>query len=255
MTKLHITKFGQGPDIALLHGWGSSSKIWQSSIQALSPHYQLWCVDLPGHGNSDGVKWDAEFDQGVELLAASIPQPCSIIAWSLGGLFAQLYNKYLVEHVNKLMLVASTAKFMASENWPHGMQQDTFINFQQQYKTAPQQTLIKFSNLQVLHTKQRKRTLNTLTSALSNQDKHLNNIVWGLDWLAKLDFCDMQTPSTNPIQLLHGELDQIISINAAKQTSALWENTNLMQIKEAGHAVFISHENDFVNLVHKWMKS
>ena len=255
MTKLYITKFGQGPNLVLLHGWGSSSKVWQSCISTLSQHYRVWCVDLPGHGDSHNIKWDAEFDQGVELLAASIPQPCSIIAWSLGGLFAQLYTNYFTEHVSRLMLLASTPKFIADDHWPHGMQQTTFNSFQQQYKLAPQETLLKFSNLQVLHTKQRKQTLKILKSALSNQYKHKNNIAWGLDWLSKLDFFDSEKLKTNHIQMLHGELDQVVSIDAAKQTSTLWENSKLLQISDAGHAAFISHENDFINLVHNWMES
>ena len=255
MRKLYITKFGKGPDLALLHGWGSSSKIWQSSIHALSQHYRVWCIDLPGHGNSNNITWDAKFDQGAELLAASIPQPCSIIAWSLGGLFAQLYTSYFSQYVSRLMLLASTPKFIAAEHWPHGMQQNIFSNFQQQYKLAPQETLIKFSNLQVLHTKSRKHTLNVLINALSNQNKHINDIAWGLDWLAQLDFIDSQTLMTSKIHLLHGELDQVVSINAAKQTSTLWPNTHLTQLNDAGHAAFISHENDFLTLVHEWMKN
>ncbi len=255
MTKLYITKHGQGPDLALLHGWGSSSKIWQSSIKTLSQYYRVWCVDLPGHGNSSDIKWDAKYEQGVELLAASLPNPCSIIAWSLGGMFAQLYTKYHTERVSNLMLLASTPKFTASEYWTQGMQQETFRNFQQQYKLAPEKTLLKFSNLQVLQTAKKKHTLTILKNALSNQNKHLKNIAWGLDWLENLDFCTTEALISRNIQLFHGNLDQVISINAAKQMSNSWEKTKLMQIEGAGHAAFISHEIDFLKLVHSWMNS
>ena len=59
MSKLNILKFGRGPDLALLHGWGSSSKIWKTCVGELSQMFRIWCIDLPGHGDSHDIKWDA----------------------------------------------------------------------------------------------------------------------------------------------------------------------------------------------------
>ena len=85
MQKLNVIKFGNGPELVLLHGWGSSSKIWQNCVKELSQMFRIWCVDLPGHGDSHAIKWDGRIEQGVELLAQALPNSCSIIGWSLGG--------------------------------------------------------------------------------------------------------------------------------------------------------------------------
>lgn len=254
MSKLHISKFGKGPDLALLHGWGSSSKIWQTCVNDLSLKFRIWCVDLPGHGESHAVKWDYSVEQGVELLAQALPQTCSIIGWSLGGLIAQLFAKQFPQRVVKLMLIASTPKFIASAQWPHGMHKDTFLNFSQQYAKAPQQTLKQFCALQVLNTKSAKHTLSVLSDALSDQQKHIEKIQWGMQWLQEIDLCTDATLSALPIEFLHGEKDQVLSILAAEQTVSVWENAKLERIANAGHAPFISHSNRFLQWIDSGIK-
>ena len=38
------------PSILLIHGWGSSSRIWPQSTEKLALSFNLFTVDLPGHG-------------------------------------------------------------------------------------------------------------------------------------------------------------------------------------------------------------
>ena len=79
MSKLHVSKFGQAknlPVLVLLHGWSSSSKIWQPCIDKLSENFHVWCIDLPGHGESQGVDWDESVAQGLALLSEVLPERC-----------------------------------------------------------------------------------------------------------------------------------------------------------------------------------
>ena len=253
-SKLHISKHGQGPDLVLLHGWGSSSKVWQACIDELSLKFKIWCVDLPGHGDSYAIKWDHSAEQGVELLAKALPQTCSIIGWSLGGLVAQLFSRQFPQRIVKLMLIASTAKFIASAEWPYGMHKDALLNFSQQYAKAPQQTLKRFIALQVLNSKSARHTLSVLSGALSDQQRHLTKIQWGLQWLQEIDLRTDTTLGALPIELLHGENDQVASINAAQQTTSVWSNAKLERIANAGHAPFISHSKRFLQWVDSVIK-
>lgn len=43
---------GQGPPLLLLHGWGGSSRYWQSTLNYLAPLRTMYAPDLPGHGQS-----------------------------------------------------------------------------------------------------------------------------------------------------------------------------------------------------------
>ena len=77
MSTLHVSKYGKiksAPVLVLLHGWGSSSKIWQSCIDELCNTYQVWCIDLPGHGDNQSVNWDASVEQGLALMEEVLPQ-------------------------------------------------------------------------------------------------------------------------------------------------------------------------------------
>jgi pimeloyl-ACP methyl ester carboxylesterase len=44
---------GNGPDVLLLHGWASSSRMWQRLMNDLAGRYRCIALDLPGFGESD----------------------------------------------------------------------------------------------------------------------------------------------------------------------------------------------------------
>lgn len=44
---------GRGPDVVMIHGWGSSHRMWQHFTAALAPRFRCWSLDLPGFGDSD----------------------------------------------------------------------------------------------------------------------------------------------------------------------------------------------------------
>ena len=255
MSKLHVSKFGRAsnaPVLALLHGWGSSSKIWQSCIEKLAEDFQVWCIDLPGHGESQGVDWDESVDQGLSLLSQALPERCYLVGWSLGGLLAQLYVKQYPQRVQSLMLIASTPKFVAGLDWPHAMPKDKFANFLQQFNTSPKVVLKQFRALQVLHSVSSKEIMCMLEQAKS--DHYPKKIAWGLLWLQELDLREPCVTKDIPILLLQGENDQVSSVKAAQQTVELWKpkhkNLQLCIITDAGHTPFLSHPEQF----HKQVK-
>ncbi len=254
MPRLHVSKFGQGsnvPVLALLHGWGSSSKIWQPCIAELSKDSQVWCIDLPGHGESHSIVWNGSVDQGLELLANTLPPHCLLIGWSLGGLLAQLYVKQFPERVQSLMLIASTPKFVTAEDWPHAMQINTFQQFVKKFDASPKETLKQFIALQVLHGKSSKQIMQNLQQAASKQQSalKLDNIRWGLDWLLKSDLRAAYASIKLPIVLLHGENDQVLSVDGAEQTANAWEHVRLCKVPRAGHVPFLSHPEQFIEQV------
>lgn len=249
---LYTQKIGEGPNLALLHGWGSSSKIWQCNVDKLSKKYCLWCVDLPGHGNSYTVNWDYSVDQGLELLTNSLPKECAILGWSLGGLYAQLYAAKYPTRVSKLMLISSTPKFTACDDWPHGMQNEIFTQFVEGFNENPKDTLKRFCALQVVNTISAKQTLVTLVNALSNENKHIKKIAWGLSWLKKTDLRKNSTLSLMPIYILQGENDRLVSKMAMQQTASLWQRAELCVIDGAGHVPFVSNHDQFIECVVSW---
>ena len=262
MSTLHITKYGpkinqdgEAPILVLLHGWGSSSKVWLPCIDKLVEVFQVWCVDLPGHGESHGVEWDESVDQGMELLSKTLPQRCCLVGWSLGGLCAQLYVKQYPQRVQSLMLIASTPKFVVAPDWPHAMPYNIFSKFVQQFNTAPKVILKQFRALQALHSRSSKEIMPVLEQAAST--KHSQRIAWGLQWLLEMDLRDSTIAEEIPLQLLHGENDQVSPIKAAQQSLEIWQkstkqthkNIQFCKIADAGHTPFLSHPEIFIQQV------
>ena len=50
--KINYQQIGSGPDVLLLHGWGSSKDVYAGIMNLLSDNYRLTALDFPGCGNS-----------------------------------------------------------------------------------------------------------------------------------------------------------------------------------------------------------
>ena len=114
-----VERFGQGPDLVLLHGWGMNGAVWHGIAQELAAHYRLHLVDLPCFGNSplqSGT--DYTLPWLAEQVAAILPEKCHLLGWSLGGLVASQLALTMPERLHSLITVASSPCFMARVEWP-----------------------------------------------------------------------------------------------------------------------------------------
>ncbi len=53
MSKVHVKVFGQGRDLALIHGWGLGSAAWEPVVDRLAQRCRVHLVDLPGYACND----------------------------------------------------------------------------------------------------------------------------------------------------------------------------------------------------------
>src|SRR3989304_5135949 len=81
------------PAVVLLHGWGSSQRMWASAQQHLAGTYRCVALDLPGHGASGKPPWTwytiprfADVVAGF-LQRLSLDRP-ALIGHSMGGTIA-----------------------------------------------------------------------------------------------------------------------------------------------------------------------
>ena len=102
---------GCGSPVVLIHGFGEFLEAWWQNIRPLSEHYQVYAMDLPGHGLSDKPKinynlaFAAEFALGFAQ-ALGIGR-ASLIGHSMGGIVAMALAINSPERVDKLVLVDS----------------------------------------------------------------------------------------------------------------------------------------------------
>lgn len=106
-----------GPPIVLLHGWGAFKELWWSTMLALSPAYQAYAPDFPGHGGSPMGDYD-----DMPRLATLIGNFCdmlgltaiTLVGHSMGGCVAVELALARPDLVAQLVLVdaAVDAKLM-----------------------------------------------------------------------------------------------------------------------------------------------
>lgn len=86
---MHFTTTGEGPPLVLVHGIGSSSRIWRPFLPRLAAERRVICLDMPGHGLSaqePGRESFAGLVARVEaFLAAQGLAGADMAGFSLGG--------------------------------------------------------------------------------------------------------------------------------------------------------------------------
>src|ERR671910_292218 len=82
---------GSGPPLILLHGLSGSGRWWGRNVPAFASSFRTYTVDLPGFGESRGVRW-SRLDDIADRLADWLPgekvAPAHIARHSLGGAVA-----------------------------------------------------------------------------------------------------------------------------------------------------------------------
>jgi pimeloyl-ACP methyl ester carboxylesterase len=106
--KVYYEQHGQvGPVIILIHGLGSSTRIWVQQIQSLKKHSQVLAFDFPGHGQSD---WQEKYSIEelcrlvLGLMQARKIETASLAGLSLGCSVALIFAIHYPERVEKLIL-------------------------------------------------------------------------------------------------------------------------------------------------------
>ena len=92
--QLHYETAGDGPPVLFMHGYTSTIALWQDQVRVLSPHYRLICMDLRGHGESEGTGMDgyslaALAGDALAVLDQESVGRATIVGHSMGGMVAQ----------------------------------------------------------------------------------------------------------------------------------------------------------------------
>lgn len=104
--EINYTNYGneKGKEIILLHGWGQNIEMMRPVGNGLDKDFNIYIIDLPGHGNSSSLTESLQIIDFVEILKEmfeylKIKKPI-LIGHSFGGEVSLLYaSKYEVEKV------------------------------------------------------------------------------------------------------------------------------------------------------------
>lgn len=112
--KINYIAEGNGQQsVLLLHGWGSSIKLFSYITEHLTPNFKVYAPDMPGFGESDepGEPWSVDdyADFVIEFCEKMRIDRCFIIGHSFGGrvIIKLMSRKSLPFSVDRIVLTDS----------------------------------------------------------------------------------------------------------------------------------------------------
>ncbi|MBD2824091.1 pimeloyl-ACP methyl ester esterase BioH [Xenorhabdus szentirmaii] len=246
MEQLFWQTIGDAPrDLVMLHGWGLNAEVWRSVETQLASHFRLHLVDLPGYGRSQSYS-ALSLVEMADTVWQQAPENALWLGWSLGGLVASQIALDHPENIAGLITVASSPKFSADEDWP-GIKPEVLNAFEYQLSTDFQKTVERFLALQTLGTESARQDARILKSVILNQPMPSVEVLnAGLEILRTVDLRAELSQLQLPFLRLYGYLDGLVPRKIAQRLDNEWPGTHSAIIRNAAHAPFISHPDEFI---------
>ncbi len=250
---LHIEKIGKGKPLVLLHGWGMHGGVWLDVAQKLAADYCVHCVDLPGYGLSKAAV-AANIDAIVQAVSAQFDEVVDVCGWSLGGQISLRWAASEPSKVRRLILVASTPCFTQREDWKWGMAPDVLQKFAEELEQNHVATLRRFISLQLRGSENERELLVLLRERLfarGEPDMHALRV--GLNILRDVDLRNELPEIKQPALIIAGERDKLTPPQASQYMAQAMPSAELIEVKGAAHAPFLSHPEIFTEQVSRFL--
>jgi pimeloyl-[acyl-carrier protein] methyl ester esterase len=225
---------GSGAPLIFIHGWGNSAAIF-SELAAQLPGCHCLAPDLPGYGASTAaakVDLSALADDFISWFDALGLETVTLLGWSLGGMLAQELAARYPQRIERLILVATTPRFVSTLDWQHGLADSAVRALARDFKRAPARTIESFWRLQFSGE-------GSLPAPLLPEVEPATAL-GGLELLRQVDLRQQLSKITMPTLVLHGSSDVIIPIGAGRFLAATLPHALLHEVRGCGHAPFLS---------------
>jgi pimeloyl-[acyl-carrier protein] methyl ester esterase len=227
--------------LVLLHGWGLNLRVFDGLRVALGVRHRVTAIDLPGHGRSPWIAGSSA-QQQLDELAAMLPSGATLVGWSLGGQLALQLASLPSLAVQRLVLIASSARFVRAHDWPHGIAAATLRDFAARLERDADQTVAEFLDLQVRGSSDAAAVRATLQRSLQQHGAAAREALRaGLALLEHNDLRELARRIDIPALLIAGQYDRVTPPAGAQALAQLLPQAQLLQISRAGHAPLISH--------------
>lgn len=253
--------------LVLLHGWGLNSAVWQPLIESLpddfTQFFNIVTLDLPGFGVNVSVEIHPYSLANIcQSITNTITKPAIYVGWSLGGLVATEMALRFPEKVLALITVASTPRFIeekvqVEENiqviWP-GIKANVLAAFHQQLQVNIEKTIDGFLKIQAMGSPHIRQDIKKISQLVFQQKMASQaTLDQSLTLLESSDYRHTLQNVTQPFLRLYGNADSLVPKSVIEKVNELTPKSDVYIFKQASHAPFISHADDFKEILIQWL--
>ncbi|MDQ6699181.1 MAG: alpha/beta hydrolase [Acidobacteriota bacterium] len=212
-----------------VHGWSGNHRTFLPLAQNMPRDISLWCVDLPGCGRSGPPEeWTLEaiVDELAEQLAATIPEPATMVGNCSGAILSMLLASRAPRTVLRLVLIDAFAA------WPWYFRVFTASGIgQYAYRTTFANPVGRWvTNLSLTGKRQRDTNL-TQGFGSTNHEVTLRYI----NLFRQAGKADRFKNFSMPIDILYGEKTFRAVRESAAVWKAMWPHATEWILAGAGH--------------------
>lgn len=236
---LIVDRRGQGPKLALVHGWAMHSGLFDRLLQALGD-CDVHRIDLPGHGQNRDRAWPEDPSDLIDSLSQAAGGGV-LAGWSLGGLLSLRLALDQPDRLRGLILIAATPCFAQRPHWPHGVPDALVRQLARELETGPEQVLNRFLALEVHGSEHAAADLKLLRRiAFQHGLPRHQALNAGLGILQEWDLSGELEQIDLPVLLIGGRRDRLVSFDALEATASRLPQARLLRIPGAAHAPFLT---------------
>lgn len=253
--QIHYCDWGSGKPVVLIHGWPSTSQMWEYQLGVLAKSgFRAIAYDRRGFGRSsvpfDSYSYDVLASDLNELLTQLDLRGVTLVGFSMGGGEVVRYlSKYGPERIEKIVLVSAVTPFMEkTEDNPEGLPREVFEGIIDGLKNDRAGFLESFGKSFF--------GVGLLSHPVS--DAFLHNF-WALSMgssahatietakaFAFTDFREDLKSVTVPTLIIHGDGDKTVPIEASgERTAKLIPHAQYLIYGGAPHGLWYTHKEQF----------
>ena len=232
--------------IILIHGAGQSHIVWSLTEEYLSNQgYNVFSLDLPGHGNSEEESLNSieKIADWLEKVITKIGiDELTILGHSQGCLIALEYNYKFSKKVKNLIFVAGSYKLPVNQD---------LIDLSLSGDMESLNLIMKWG---YGHSKQ--FIGGNPLSKILNSTREIREIL-AIDLIACNNYKNGIKAIKRikcPTLFIFGELDKMIAVDKGKEFAALVPNSKIHVIKNCGHMIMLENAFEMREKVVEFLK-
>ena len=258
--RLHVSDFGEGRPVILIHGWPLSDAMYEYQYAALlKNNYRAIGITLRGFGQSDKPYGKCSYDvfaDDIKVVLEELQIDNAVLGgFSFGGATAiRFISKYNSEHVSKLALFGAAAPCeVRKDDFPYGLPMEILNNLIELNSVNRPQLIEEFGKLFAATETALPKNISGWLATIQFQSSQYA-MEQGLYMIRDSDLRADLKNITIPTVIFHGKLDKLCPFELAEQLNNGIANSKLIAFDNSGHALFLEERLKFNDELIKFIK-